>query len=175
MDKMSKTIRIKVTAMAPTNRNLKDIGFPMPKRWASFGLESSELTIQERRALQRILQFHHSTREAASIMRSIRQRGENFNLELISRYKHSRDRSCLFRILTHLCVAYNIFQRHGHPNSPLRYMCNFPRGVLSTKAIPSKAELDQLSTWYYNLKKNCLLYTSPSPRDLSTSRMPSSA
>ena len=24
-------------------------------------------------------------------------------------------------------------------------------------------------------KKNCLLYTSPSPRDLSTSRMPSSA
>ena len=25
------------------------------------------------------------------------------------------------------------------------------------------------------LKKNCLLYTSPSPRDLSTSRMPSSA
>ena len=26
-----------------------------------------------------------------------------------------------------------------------------------------------------NLSKNCLLYTSPSPRDLSTSRMPSSA
>ena len=25
------------------------------------------------------------------------------------------------------------------------------------------------------LSKNCLLYTSPSPRDLSTSRMPSSA
>ena len=26
-----------------------------------------------------------------------------------------------------------------------------------------------------NLDKDCLLYTSPSPRDLSTSRMPSSA
>ena len=26
-----------------------------------------------------------------------------------------------------------------------------------------------------NLNKGCLLYTSPSPRDLSTSRMPSSA
>ena len=152
MAKLSKSIRFKVTAkaMAPTNLRLKDIGLPMPER---FGLDSSELSTQERKILQIILQFHHSTREAASIMRSIRQRGENFNLELISRYKHSRDRSCLFRILTHLCVAYNIFQRHGHPNSPLRYVCNFPRGVLSTKAIPSKAELDQLSTWYYNLKK----------------------
>ena len=119
---MSKLIRfkLKTKAMAPTN--LKDIGFPMPERWASFGLDSSELSILERRTLQTILQFHHSTREAASIMRSIRQRGENFNLELISRYKHSRDRSCLFRILTHLCVAYNIFQRYGHPNSPLRYL-----------------------------------------------------
>ena len=27
----------------------------------------------------------------------------------------------------------------------------------------------------YGLDNNCLLYTSPSPRDLSTSRMPSSA
>ena len=28
---------------------------------------------------------------------------------------------------------------------------------------------------YLNVTRNCLLYTSPSPRDLSTSRMPSSA
>ena len=28
---------------------------------------------------------------------------------------------------------------------------------------------------FFNKKNNCLLYTSPSPRDLSTSRMPSSA
>ena len=153
MAKMSKLIRfkLKTKAMAPTN--LKDIGFPMPERWASFGLDSSELSTGERKTLQTLLQFHHSTREAASIMRSIRQRGDNFNLELISRYKHSRDRSCLFRILTHLCVAYRIFQQHGHPNSPLRYVCNFPRGVLATKATPSKAELDQISTWYHNLKK----------------------
>ena len=33
-------------------------------------------------------------------------------------------------------------------------------------------ETISLSTWYYY---SCLLYTSPSPRDLSTSRMPSSA
>ena len=28
---------------------------------------------------------------------------------------------------------------------------------------------------YFTITKSCLLYTSPSPRDLSTSRMPSSA
>ena len=28
---------------------------------------------------------------------------------------------------------------------------------------------------FYEMNNNCLLYTSPSPRDLSTSRMPSSA
>ena len=33
--------------------------------------------------------------------------------------------------------------------------------------------LAALSSWVYS--KHCLLYTSPSPRDLSTSRMPSSA
>eukprot|EP00831_Metopus_contortus_P028019 TRINITY_DN23405_c0_g1_i6.p2 TRINITY_DN23405_c0_g1~~TRINITY_DN23405_c0_g1_i6.p2 ORF type:complete len:157 (-),score=40.59 TRINITY_DN23405_c0_g1_i6:144-614(-) len=32
-----------------------------------------------------------------------------------------------------------------------------------------------LEIYFANKKKNCLLYTSPSPRDLSTSRMPSSA
>ena len=32
------------------------------------------------------------------------------------------------------------------------------------------------ANWYHNyLTHSCLLYTSPSPRDLSTSRMPSSA
>mgnify|MGYP003322150893 CR=1 FL=1 len=30
-------------------------------------------------------------------------------------------------------------------------------------------------TTFFNLITGCLLYTSPSPRDLSTSRMPSSA
>ena len=35
-------------------------------------------------------------------------------------------------------------------------------------------EFDRLSFWT-DLARTCLLYTSPSPRDLSTSRMPSSA
>ena len=47
-------------------------------------------------------------------------------------------------------------------------------------AIPSTSDLSlgELAINTYDGKayiKNCLLYTSPSPRDLSTSRMPSSA
>eukprot|EP00831_Metopus_contortus_P038287 TRINITY_DN30117_c0_g1_i1.p1 TRINITY_DN30117_c0_g1~~TRINITY_DN30117_c0_g1_i1.p1 ORF type:complete len:120 (-),score=27.32 TRINITY_DN30117_c0_g1_i1:51-410(-) len=38
------------------------------------------------------------------------------------------------------------------------------------KALQSKEYLDKWGVYY-----SCLLYTSPSPRDLSTSRMPSSA
>ena len=41
------------------------------------------------------------------------------------------------------------------------------QGFLNPKDIPAA---DCLDAW-----KACLLYTSPSPRDLSTSRMPSSA
>ena len=35
--------------------------------------------------------------------------------------------------------------------------------------------LEKESYWWYLDLRSCLLYTSPSPRDLSTSRMPSSA
>ena len=37
------------------------------------------------------------------------------------------------------------------------------------------AKADKISTYIDGLNMPCLLYTSPSPRDLSTSRMPSSA
>ena len=37
------------------------------------------------------------------------------------------------------------------------------------------SEIFPYTKWEEGLKKICLLYTSPSPRDLSTSRMPSSA
>ena len=36
-------------------------------------------------------------------------------------------------------------------------------------------ELNDSDISFYRLSGDCLLYTSPSPRDLSTSRMPSSA
>ena len=35
--------------------------------------------------------------------------------------------------------------------------------------------INTLQRYRFNQHHNCLLYTSPSPRDLSTSRMPSSA
>ena len=38
-----------------------------------------------------------------------------------------------------------------------------------------KGVLIRTGDYYIPLRKRCLLYTSPSPRDLSTSRMPSSA
>ena len=41
---------------------------------------------------------------------------------------------------------------------------------------PDVSAIDQANTPFVDsLYKDCLLYTSPSPRDLSTSRMPSSA
>ena len=39
----------------------------------------------------------------------------------------------------------------------------------------TKSALENLKTENERIVNSCLLYTSPSPRDLSTSRMPSSA
>ena len=46
-----------------------------------------------------------------------------------------------------------------------------PRGIFSSGAEETNALVQVIS----GKGKTCLLYTSPSPRDLSTSRMPSSA
>ena len=58
-------------------------------------------------------------------------------------------------------------------NVPLVFKGNeLKAGKYSIYTIPSKDSWDI----YFNKEVNfCLLYTSPSPRDLSTSRMPSSA
>ena len=45
---------------------------------------------------------------------------------------------------------------------------------LKVVAVTSRGPEYRLQT-FRELRRNCLLYTSPSPRDLSTSRMPSSA
>ena len=45
---------------------------------------------------------------------------------------------------------------------------NFGRGSIMRLGDASRMKVETIST-------GCLLYTSPSPRDLSTSRMPSSA
>ena len=50
------------------------------------------------------------------------------------------------------------------------------KGVASyRRANPGSKLKTAVTTKPSKLKKGCLLYTSPSPRDLSTSRMPSSA
>ena len=48
-------------------------------------------------------------------------------------------------------------------------------GEDSSDILSIKKELSSVCRKIYRLKGPCLLYTSPSPRDLSTSRMPSSA
>ena len=48
------------------------------------------------------------------------------------------------------------------------------RGQLETRASESLARFDSFTQSYVNTAR-CLLYTSPSPRDSTSSRMPSSA
>ena len=63
--------------------------------------------------------------------------------------------------------AINIDYNH---NNTLLEEENKKLSPLRDKKMESSAPLQKL-----NLDMTCLLYTSPSPRDLSTSRMPSSA
>ena len=52
-------------------------------------------------------------------------------------------------------------------------LCCDTRMYLRFRGCPVVLDIElSVSAWYH---KTCLLYTSPSPRDLSTSRMPSSA
>ena len=73
--------------------------------------------------------------------------------------------------------------RSDHPMRPVRLRYTYdllleygafdhPRAVLLDPRLATEGELGWLHTPEYIA---CLLYTSPSPRDLSTSRMPSSA
>ena len=63
-----------------------------------------------------------------------------------------------------------IAKKLSGPNKEL--VLHFNRS--KSKALILKKKLEGNGTKVY-LIKGCLLYTSPSPRDLSTSRMPSSA
>ena len=54
----------------------------------------------------------------------------------------------------------------------------FPTGGVEVSDSPSKVGIDprsEIQTNEYRVYNNCLLYTSPSPRDRTRSRMPSSA
>ena len=67
-------------------------------------------------------------------------------------------------------IEHELYAREKQVNAQGRYPCRSP-GCSKTFSHDGKLRRD------HELKHNppCLLYTSPSPRDLSTSRMPSSA
>ena len=55
------------------------------------------------------------------------------------------------------------------------YICFSKNGLLRDEFLRLYASLFSNAEKHYAIVRACLLYTSPSPRDLSTSRMPSSA
>ena len=57
----------------------------------------------------------------------------------------------------------------------LTYGKNHPYGELVTEESVEKITLAKTKEYYQKYFKPCLLYTSPSPRDRTRSRMPSSA
>ena len=61
----------------------------------------------------------------------------------------------------------------GHEGGEVASQC-FVETMGDSFAKATPAQLDKAQS-FLTLSINCLLYTSPSPRDLSTSRMPSSA
>ena len=71
---------------------------------------------------------------------------------------------------TRLGVSFEIDFAHtlrGHPK------CGKPHGHTSRIIVEVQGDVKKGGSYEENMV--CLLYTSPSPRDLSTSRMPSSA
>ena len=52
---------------------------------------------------------------------------------------------------------------------------NPARIITAAPKMPASANRSGYCCAIFDVTKDCLLYTSPSPRDLSTSRMPSSA
>ena len=92
------------------------------------------------------------------------------------------------RIAAKLTMAFKIINGHVilEPNllpkqtnhRPMR-QCNSKYDVKQNQLVESKSNIKIAgNTFFYSVPRlwnHCLLYTSPSPRDLSTSRMPSSA
>ena len=64
----------------------------------------------------------------------------------------------------------NIASVHLIKRSTLMYECNNSSGEVNLQGL-----LFEASTATFSIKSSCLLYTSPSPRDATLSRMPSSA
>ena len=91
---------------------------------------------------------------------------------------HQRDADLLPSLLGILKAgaAYAPLDPH-YPLDRLEFIlqdCQAP-AVVTTSEVAAKMELGEAQLLLVDQIDDCLLYTSPSPRDLSTSRMPSSA
>ena len=100
------------------------------------------------------------------VMVSSNSAGESARSRWQSRYEKSRVRDADFTTLSGVEVE----PAYGSDDSEWPGEFPFPRGLYPTGYRGRTWTIRQFAGF-----GNCLLYTSPSPRDLSTSRMPSSA
>ena len=83
---------------------------------------------------------------------------------------YARDEGlCLF------LAADQLIQSKALNNRATNSLAAFLRSLNETKKLITEQPLEKQFEIVIEQSKLCLLYTSPSPRDLSTSRMPSSA
>ena len=71
--------------------------------------------------------------------------------------------------------VYHLYRDFDCPVIPVAQNLGQRWNMTEFKKHPGSAKMEFLEPILPGLNKDCLLYTSPSPRDLSTSRMPSSA
>ena len=90
-------------------------------------------------------------------------------------------KSTLFNCLTNgkaqsanfpFCTIEPNFGSVSIPDARLNHLVEL---INPEKVVPNTVDIVDIAGLVKGASKGCLLYTSPSPRDLSTSRMPSSA
>ena len=94
-------------------------------------------------------------------------------------YLIANDQKNWDEMLMHAVAAHNNNVSGGTGLAPNEvHIGRYPRlpmTILKGRGVKGHQCLKQDHLDYLELMRDCLLYTSPSPRDLSTSRMPSSA
>ena len=92
------------------------------------------------------------------------QKGPKYNLSLVGFSMPST------AMLNETITVSGYIQNNGSKSVPADLLVNY-----LVSMDPADTGTDNLPTFAFGNDNPCLLYTSPSPRDLSTSRMPSSA
>ena len=118
-------------------------------------------------AVNQYLGFHHSRNDATGTEYPVDKWREDFKLWTIgTSYCHSRqfkvDENTMNFFKMYVASADNVIKEHEQ-------MYSYVEGKMKTLRLGLK------SYRFFDQAKACLLYTSPSPRDMRRSRMPSSA